>query len=87
MRDDPKSLRMTVFYDEDTDEFCHCTGDFYKTCPLRAAHDLPCKDSIVRISPVAPNDDPKAARETRSLDASLGDLKHSLRKLHELKKI
>lgn len=45
-------LLRTVYFDEDSGAFCQCQGSFWKTCPLRAANDLPCRESILSITPV-----------------------------------
>lgn len=90
MESPPKSisLKRTVFYDEDTREFCSCEGDFYKTCALRVVNQLPCRESIVRISPVIRDAPPeKAPKGVRSIDQKLRDLEHALKGINEKFKI
>lgn len=90
MSDSPKpiSLKRTVFYDEDTGEFCSCEGEFYKTCALRVINQLPCTESIVRISPVIRDVPPeKADKITRSIDKELKELEHALRSINKRFKI
>lgn len=46
-----KVLEKVVYIDEDG-EICLCDADFRKTCVARIANDLPCHESIVRVTPV-----------------------------------
>jgi hypothetical protein len=41
-----------VFVIDEDGNLCSCKGDFYKTCPLRAANDLPCQEAVFRIMPI-----------------------------------
>lgn len=72
-----------VFYDEETGEFCQCRGGFWKTCPLRAANDLPCKESVVSITPVDRSDVDNSADPITSLDSKLKNLNDKLKALHK----
>lgn len=45
-------LRRTIFYDKESETLCSCSGNFYKTCALRLANNLPCEESFVHISPI-----------------------------------
>ena len=89
MLKDRISLRRTVYYDEETDEFCQCVGDFWKTCSLRAANDLSCVEAIVSLTPIEREDNEAdlAHDAVRSLDVSLHHLRDSLRGLSEKMKI
>lgn len=81
-----KLLRLTVYVDETSGEFCHCAGEFYKTCPLRAAHDLPCTDAFVRVTPIIRDEKSSEANVIiRSIDKELRKLNHSIRDLKKIK--
>lgn len=56
-KSDGECLKLTVFVDKEQDIFCHCSGNFYKVCPLRAANDLDCYEAVVRISPIDTDDE------------------------------
>lgn len=81
------SVKRTVFYDEDTGEICTCSGKFWKTCSLRVAAGLPCREAIVSITPVVRNDVDPAPLATRSVDEALAGLTDQLRSLKDKFKI
>ncbi len=77
-------LKLTVYYNKEDEVFCHCSGDFYKTCSLRQINELPCKESIVSISPIERDASDYDAQESiRSMNENLSDLQHSLRGISE----
>ena len=82
------SLKRTVFYDEESGELCQCEGEFWKTCSLRVANELPCQEAIVSITPINRNreGDP-APSSVRSIDTALADLEDGLRHLNKKLKI
>lgn len=41
-----------VFVIDEAGNLCSCKNEFYKTCPLRAANNLPCQEAIFRIMPI-----------------------------------
>ena len=87
-KDQIVGLRRTVYINKETEDFCSCQGDFYKVCPLRVSQDLPCFEAVVKVIPVKRQDPTFDADEaTRSLDASLKNLKSSLKGLSDKFKI
>lgn len=74
-------LKRTIFYDEDTETLCSCSGDFSKHCSLRLANDLPCQESFVHISPIK-----RDVEEDPSHDV-LKALDEVKRKMDSIKKI
>lgn len=82
-----KSLKRTVFLDEESGEMCFCEGDFWKTCSLRVRNQLPCFEAVVTITPVKRTETDPADPGARSLDRSLADLTDSLRHLESKFKI
>lgn len=81
------SIKRTVCYDAAAETFCHCAGDFWKTCSLRVIHNLPCKEAIVSITPITRGDTDPADNGVRSLDQSLAQLSDGLRSLQQKFKI
>lgn len=69
------TLLLTTYYEKETDQLCTCSGDFYKGCPLRAASDLPCQQSVVRISPME--------KDELELDKSLDQVMNTLSRLNK----
>lgn len=67
-----------VYFDEETGALCQCKGNFWKTCPLRAANDLPCKESIISITPVDRSDE-----DSESLDKALLGFSDRIRDLSQ----
>ena len=53
-------LRKVVFITEEGD-ICSCDGNFYKVCHLRLSGNLPCRESMVRVTAV--DRQPKALEE------------------------
>ncbi len=79
---DPVRLLRTVYFDKETGEFCQCSGDFWKTCPLRVANQLPCQESILSITPVdRENKEHLVEDSLRSLDKELKNLTNKLYQL------
>lgn len=87
MRKGRISIKRTVYYEEDTGIFCSCSGDFWKTCSLRVANQLPCQESIVSITPIDRTVIDPADSGTRSLDETLANLRDSLRYINNSYKI
>lgn len=87
MSKDRISLRRTVFYSEEDDTLCSCTGKFWKTCSLRVKGQLPCVEAIVSITPLKRDETDPAKPEVRSIDKSLIKLTDGLRSLEEKFKI
>lgn len=87
MRNTRVSVKRTVHYDAETEVLCHCDGDFWKTCSLRVAHKLPCKEAIISITPIVRGDTDPADEGVRSLDQSLAQLSDGLRSLQQKFKI
>ena len=81
MLDGRISIKRTVFYDGDTGHICQCSGNFWKTCALRVANELPCQEAIVSITPIVREDTDPADSGVRALDKSLADLTDGLRRL------
>lgn len=76
------SLKKTVYIDPDSGNVCQCAGDFFKTCPLKAANDLKCKEAIVSITFIERDQEvEKASKSIRSLDPALKTLRDPLRDL------
>jgi hypothetical protein len=70
----------TVYFDPDTESVCHCKGDFIKRCPLRIAGNLPCKESVLSITPVDREEAPSTVSDAvSSLDDKLHGLADSLK--------
>jgi hypothetical protein len=75
-------LKKTVYIDPDTNNLCHCEDDFYKTCPLRAASKLDCREAIVAITFIDREAESEQVSESiRSLDPALKNLIDPLRDL------
>lgn len=74
-------LKRTVYMDEESGNICTCQGSFWKTCSLRVANQLPCKESIISVTPIERDEKDPASLEIRSIDAKLADLTDSLRHL------
>jgi len=73
-----------VYYDEDTGAICQCRGNFWKTCPLRAAHDLPCTESVISITPVDRSESADLVDDqVRSIDEQFKDVADKLKSLVE----
>ena len=87
MADSRKSLKRTVFYDEETGELCSCDGNFWKTCSLRVKNQLPCQEAIITITPIQRDEKDPAEPGTRSIDSRLANLSHALRHLEDKIKI
>ena len=82
------SIKRTVLYDADSGTLCHCDGDFWKTCSLRVAGNLPCGEAIVSITPIVRDEDSSPASSgVRSLDQSLAKLTDGLRSLEKKYKL
>lgn len=77
------SIKRTVYYDKSTDVICQCTGNFWKTCSLRVINDLPCKESIISITPIVRECIDPADNGVRTLDASLKTLQDGMRALND----
>lgn len=70
-----------VYFDPETETICHCSGDFIKRCPLRVANNLPCKESVISITPVDRDDQPTVSEAVASLDEKLINLSDSLKNI------
>jgi len=81
------SIQRTVLYDEETGQMCCCEGNFWKTCSLRVASDLPCTEAIVSITPIERGETDPAENTLRSLDVTLAKLTDSLRHIGKRPKI
>lgn len=77
------SIKRTVLYDADTGNICQCEGNFWKTCSLRVAGNLPCQEAIISITPILREETDPAADSVKALDKSLADLTDGLRKLEK----
>lgn len=81
------SVKKTVLFLEAEGIFCHCDGDYYKTCPLKNANDLPCQEAIIGIHFIDRNSEDLADPVIRSLNSEFNKLKHSIRHLETKLKI
>lgn len=77
------SVKRTVLYVVDTGHICQCDGDFWKTCVLRVANELPCQEAIISITPIIREDADPAVDSVRALDSKLADLTDGLRKMEK----
>jgi hypothetical protein len=79
------TLKRTVYYDQEADFVCSCSGDFYKTCSLREINDLPCKEAFLSITPIDRDIDQEEGVDDvfRSIDSSFSSLKSALKTLHK----
>ena len=76
---DLKSRVMTkiVLITED-DEICFCDKDFRKTCAIRISGNLPCRETIVRFTPVERDySDNRIPEAITAIDSNLRNVKHS----------
>jgi hypothetical protein len=77
------SIKRTVLYDADSGSVCQCDGDFWKTCSLRVAGNLPCQEAIISITPIVREEADPASTGVKALDKSLADLTDGLRRLEK----
>lgn len=82
-----KTVKRTVFYDEETGQMCFCAGNFWKTCSLRVKNNLPCRESIVSITSIERDEKDPADDAVRSLDEKLSNLTDQLRHMKDFHKI
>jgi hypothetical protein len=80
-------ITRTVFFDEESDAFCTCVGDFWKTCRLRVINSLPCIEALVSITPIDRAEKDPASSEIKSLSTSFDDLTDQIRNLENKFKI
>jgi len=77
------SIKRTVLYDTDSGILCQCDGDFWKTCSLRVAGNLPCQEAIISITPIVREEADPASNDVRALDRTLANLTDGLRELEK----
>lgn len=76
------SFKKTVYVEPESGNVCQCMGDFYKTCPLKAANNLKCREAIVSITYIERDQEIEEVSESiRAIDPSLKTLKDPLRDL------
>lgn len=75
-----KVLTKVVLITED-DEVCFCDSDFRKTCSVRLAGHLPCREMIIRFTPVDRLDDEEKLPEyITAISGNLKNVEHSFLK-------
>jgi hypothetical protein len=71
-----------VYIDPDSGNVCQCEEEFSKTCPLKAANNLKCKEAIVSVTFIERDTEvEKASESIRALDPALKTLRDPLRDL------
>ena len=77
-----KFLIKTVYVDEDSENICSCKDDFYKTCPIRAANNLECFQSVIALTRIEDRDESLTADGIRAIDKKFNGLLDPLKDFH-----